>query len=153
MRIIDAIRRPGISIEADHTVHEAAALMERTGVGCLAVLDGGQLVGVVTDRDLVRRVLAPRLALDARIDAVMTMPVESIDAGADLHEAVRAFRTRAVRRLAVTEQGQFVGTIAIDDLIINLASDLSDLTRPLTAEVLFSHHDAPVPVRPMTDAR
>lgn len=149
MRIIDAVRRPGISIEADRTIRDAAILMEQTGVGSLAVLDQGRLVGVVTDRDLVRRAMAPALDLVARVDAVMSMPVEAIDAGADFHEAVRAFRTRAVRRLAVTEHGQFVAMITIDDLIIDLAGDLTDLTRPLTAEVLFAHHDAPVPMRPM----
>lgn len=149
MRIIDATRRPGISIEADRTIHEAAVLMEQTGVGALAVLDAGQLVGIVTDRDLVRRAMAPALDVAARIDAVMTMPVETIDAGADLHDAVRAFDSRVVRRLVVVEDGQFVGMITIDDLIIDLAGDLAALAHPLTAEVMFAHHDAPVPVRQM----
>lgn len=152
MRVIDAVRRSGISIEADRTVHDAAVLMEQTGVGSLAVLDNGRLAGIVTDRDLVRRAMAPALSPDARIDAVMTMPVESIDAGADLHEAVRSFRDKTVRRLAVTENGEFVAMITIDDLIINIAGDLADLAHPLTAEVLFAHHDAAVPMGPLDTA-
>ena len=151
MRIIDAVRRPGIAIEADRTIHDAAKLIEQTGVGSLAVLDGGQLIGIVTDRDIVRRAVAPSLDPGARVDAIMSMPVQTIDGGADLHDAIRTLRVGSVRRLAVTQGGQFVGMITIDDLIIDLADDLASLARPLTAEVMFAHHDAPVPVRPMSD--
>ncbi len=150
MRTIEAIRRTGISIDADRTVHDAAVLMESAGVGALAVLDADRLVGIVTDRDLVRRVLAPGLAPDARVDGVMTMPVESIDADTDLHDAARAFGAKGVRRLAVTDGGRFVGMLTVDDLLIDLADDLASLARPLTAETLFAHHDAPVPTTPRT---
>jgi signal-transduction protein with cAMP-binding, CBS, and nucleotidyltransferase domain len=145
MRTKEALRRSGIAIEPGRTIQVAAEIMEQTGVGALAIVDGDQLVGIVTDRDLVRRGLARGLALDARVDAVMTAPVVAIDAGADLHDAFALFRVHALRRLAVVEDGQFVGMVAIDDLLMNLASDLSDLARPVTAEVLFGHHDSPVP--------
>jgi signal-transduction protein with cAMP-binding, CBS, and nucleotidyltransferase domain len=145
MRTKEALRRSGIAIEPGRTIQVAAEIMEQTGVGALAIVDGDQLVGIVTDRDLVRRGLARGLALDARVDAVMTAPVVAIDAGADLHDAFALFRIHALRRLAVVEDGQFVGMVAIDDLLMNLASDLSDLARPVTAEVLFGHHDSPVP--------
>jgi len=145
MRTIDGVRRSGVGVEPDRTVHEAAAIMEQSGVGALAVIDGERLVGVVTDRDLVRRALARGLAPDARVDAVMTMPVVTINADADLHDAFALFRSHAVRRLAVVRDDRFVGMITVDDLLVDLAADLSDLARPVTAEVLFAHHDSPVP--------
>lgn len=146
MRTTDGVRRPGVGIGPDHTVHDAAVLMEQAGVGALAVIDGERLIGIVTDRDLVRRALACGLPPDARVDAVMTMPVVTIDADADLHEAFALFRSHAVRRLAVVRGEQFVGMITVDDLLIDLAADLTDVARPVTAEVLFGHHDSPVPV-------
>jgi len=148
MRIIDSLRRPGVSIEADRTVRDAAKLMEQAGVGALAVLDQGAVVGIVTDRDLVRRVLAPALDPAGRVDGVMTMPVETIDGQSDLHDAARAFRAKGVRRLVVTDRDQFAGMVSVDDLILDLAGDLSDLAQPVTAETLFAHHDAPLPARP-----
>jgi CBS domain-containing protein len=147
MRTIDAIRRTGIAIEADRTIHDAAQIMEQAGVGALAVIDGDELVGMVTDRDLVRRAMVQRLAHDARIDGVMSTPVVTIDASADLHDAFGIFRTHAVRRLAVTDNGRFVGVISIDDLLIDLAADLADLARPVTAEAIFAHRDSPVPAQ------
>lgn len=145
MRTIDAIRRSGIGIGPERTLGDAAELMDQAGVGALAVIDGDRLVGIVTDRDLVRRGLARGLRPDARVDAVMTTPVVTIDADADLHRAYAVFRTNAIRRLAVVRDGAFAGMVTVDDLLIDLAADLNDLVRPVTAEVLFGHHDPVVP--------
>ena len=62
-----------------------------------------------------------------------------------LRALLRCFSTHAVRRLAVVRDEQFVGMITVDDLLIDLAADLADLTRPITGEVLFATHDSPVP--------
>lgn len=145
MRTMDRVRRSGVGIAPERTIRDAAEVMEQTGVGALAVIDGEALVGVVTDRDLVRRALARGFPTDARVDAVMTTPVVTIDAEADLHDAFGLFHTHALRRLAVIRDGRFIGMITIDDLLIDLANDLADLARPLTAEVLFAHRDSAVP--------
>jgi len=145
MRAVEGIRRSGIAIAPDCTMRAAAEVMERAGVGTLAVVDGDHLVGIVTDRDLVRRGVARGIGADARVDGLMSSPVLTIEADADLREAYALFRTNAVRRLAVTERGRFVGMVSVDDLLINLASDLSDLVRPVTAETIFAHHDSVVP--------
>ncbi len=145
MRTIEGMRRSGLSIEPERTIHDAAAVMEQTGVGALAVIDGDRLVGIVTDRDLVRRGLAQGLPTDARVDGIMSTPVVTIDADADLHGAFALFRTHAIRRLAVVRGGQFVGMITIDDLLVDVAADLVDLSRPVEAEILFAHHDSPAP--------
>lgn len=145
MRTIEAVRRSGVGIGPEQSIRHAAAIMEQAGVGALAIIDEGRLVGIATDRDLVRRGLAKGLSIDARVDGVMTAPVVTIDADADLHDAFAYFRTHAVRRLAVMRGAQFVGMITVDDLLVDLAADMGDLARPVTAEVLFAHHDSPVP--------
>ncbi|HEX4903799.1 MAG TPA: CBS domain-containing protein, partial [Acidimicrobiales bacterium] len=145
MRAIEGIRRSGVAIRPDQTMAEAAEIMERAGVGALAVVDGDHLVGIVTDRDLVRRGLARGYAPDVRVDSLMSSPVVTIEADADLRSAYAIFRSNAVRRLVVTERGHFAGVLAIDDLLINIAADLSDLVRPVTAEAIIGHRDSPVP--------
>jgi CBS domain-containing protein len=147
MRTIDAMRRSGVAIRPEQTIRDAAELMGQAGVGSLAVLDGDELVGIVTDRDIVRRSLARGGDLEGRIDAVMSAPVVTIDADADLHDAFALFRQHAVRRLAVLRDGRFQGMITVDDLLVDLAADLADLARPVTAEVLFGHHDSPLPLK------
>ncbi len=145
MKTIDSLRRSGIGIEPQRSIEEAARIMEHAGIGCLAVVDGEHVVGIVTDRDLVRRGLARGLPPDARVDSVMSAPVVTIDADSDVHAAYAVFRSHAVRRLAVVRDNRFVGVLSIDDLLVDLASDFSDLTRPVAGEVIFAHHDAAVP--------
>jgi CBS domain-containing protein len=142
VRTIDGVRRSGVGIEPQRTIHDAAAIMEQAGVGSLAVIEGDRLVGIVTDRDLVRRGLACGLPADARVDAVMSTPVVTIDADADLHDAFALFRTHALRRLAVVRGEQFAGMVTIDDLLVDLAADLYDLSRPVSTEVLTAQHDS-----------
>lgn len=145
MRVGDQVRRPGVTIEADATIHQAARLMEEQNLGSLVVVDGGSPVGIVTDRDLVRRGLAHALAPDARVDGVMSSPVVSIDAEEDATVAFRTFRNHPIRRLVVTEADAVHGVLTVDDLVINLSSQLADIARPVTAETVFGHRDPSVP--------
>ena len=72
MRTTEAIRRSGVAIGPERTIQDAAAVMDQAGVGALAVIEAGHLIGIVTDRDLVRRGLAHGLSNDARVDGVMS---------------------------------------------------------------------------------
>ena len=149
MRIYERLRRSAVAVPPEATLGEAAAIMDSSGVGALAVVDQDRLVGIVTDRDLVRRGMAKGFELDARVDSVMSTPVVTIDAEAELHDAFNLLSRHGIRRLAVIRQSQFVGMITVDDLLIDLAEDLSSLSRPVTAEVVFGHHDSPTPIRPI----
>ena len=145
MKAIDVVHRSGVAIGPDRTIREAAAVMEQSGIGMLAIADHQQLLGVVTDRDLVRRVLARGLPSDSRIDGVMTSPVVTIEADCDVREAFAMFRTHGLRRVVVVRDGAFEGTISIDDLLVLVASELDDLCRPVAAELLFAHRDSGLP--------
>jgi signal-transduction protein with cAMP-binding, CBS, and nucleotidyltransferase domain len=145
MKAVDAICRSGVAVTLDDTIKTAAGVMEHAGVGALAVVDGDRLVGIVTDRDLVRRVIARGASIDGRIDGVMTSPVVTVEADADLHSVFAILRRNAVRRIPVVRADKFVGMITTDDLVIRLAGELADLARPITAEGLFAHRDAAVP--------
>jgi CBS domain-containing protein len=146
MKVKDALRRSGIAVHGDATVRATAELMDRAGVGAVVVVDGVTPVGMVTDRDLVRRCLARGLPGDARVDGVMSTPPVTIAGDADLHDAFAVFRTNAVRRLVVVDGDTFAGVLSVDDLLVDLAGDLGDLARPVTAETLFGQHDGVLPV-------
>ena len=145
MRAIDVIHRSGVAIGPDRTIREAAEVMEHSGIGLLAIVDGTQLVGVVTDRDLVRRALARGLSSDTRVDGVMTSPVVTVEADSDVREAFATFRSHGLRRVVVVRDVAFEGTISIDDLLVLVTSELDDLSRPVTAEMLFAHRDSGLP--------
>lgn len=136
-----------VSVPPDATLMHAAAFMERANVGALLVLDGERLAGIVTDRDVVVRGVAHGLPADARIDAVMTTDVVTLDGDADLRAALPIFRTHAFRRLPLVSGERVVGMLTVDDLLVDLIADLGDLARPITGELIFGHHEAPLPER------
>ena len=146
MRTIEMLHRPGVGVAPSLTIREAAALVEQAGIGSLAVIDGDRLVGIVTDRDIVCRAVARGVPTDARIDSVMTTPVVTVGADDPLDVAMGLFSTHGLRRLAVTRDGQFVGMLVIDDLLVSVAEQLAALAKPITAEILFAHRDASLPV-------
>jgi signal-transduction protein with cAMP-binding, CBS, and nucleotidyltransferase domain len=148
MRVSDMLRRSVVAVRPEQTITEAAQIMDQAGVGALVVVDGEVPLGLVTDRDLVRRGLARSMPSDARVDALMTIPVVTIDAQADAHDVYEVFRSHAIRRIPVVRDGRLVGMVSVDDVLIHLSSDLEDLVRPVTGEVLFPQRDSapPAPV-------
>lgn len=147
MRLREAVRKPPAAIEADRPIQEAAALMDADVVGALVVTDAGRPVGIVTDRDIVVRAIARRVPADARIDSVMSMPLVTIDAEADVREATHLFQRHPFRRLPITDGGAVIGMLTVDDLLIHLATDLGHVVRPVAGQVLFGYPEPPVPVK------
>ena len=148
MKIQELALRAPVTVRPDATVHDAAVAMARGGIGCLLVTEGDVPVGLVTDRDLVVRGLACRVPDDARVDALMTTSVVTVDAADDVRDVIRSFGQHAVRRLPVVSGGHVVGMVTIDDLVLALHDQLADLTRGVTAQLLFPHgaDEAPLPV-------
>ena len=146
MRTIEMLHRSGVGVAPSRTIREVSGVMEQAGVGSVAVVDGDRLVGIVTDRGLVRRVLARDLHADARIDSVMTTPVITVGADDALDVAFGLFATHGLRRLAVMREDIFVGMLTIDDLLVSVVEQLGSLARPITAEILFAQRDPSLPV-------
>jgi CBS domain-containing protein len=146
MHAIDAARRQPVTIACDHTITEAAETMDRHAVGALIVVEpDGRPVGIVTDRDLAVRALARRAAPDARVDSVMSTELVTLLADADLRDAFRLFDEHPIRRLPLMADGRLVGMVTVDDLVVDLAGDLSRLARPVTGQVLFGHPEPAPP--------
>lgn len=146
MKVADLSARPAVTISPDATVAQAATLMSRAGVGCLVVVDRDQLVGIVTDRDLVVRVLGTGVSPDVRIDSVMSTNVVAIDRHADIRDAISSFHHHAVRRMPVVDGDQVVGLVSLDDLIVALSKVFADVTHGMTAQLVFPHGNDEPPV-------
>jgi CBS domain-containing protein len=145
MQARDAMRKAPVTVAPDRAIADVAALMDRAVVGGVVVVDDDRLVGIVTDRDLVVRALARRAPVDARVDSVMSTDVVTLDASADVRDAIRIFSSHAIRRLPLVDGGSMVGMITVDDLVVDAASDLAELVRPLTGQLIFGHPEPAVP--------
>jgi CBS domain-containing protein len=147
MKVRDLLGRPPVTVRPSTTLQDAAATMERQGVGTLLVTEDEQLLGLVTDRDMVLRGLARAVPADARIDALMTTQVSTLDADTDLLAGLRFFREHLVRRAVLTAEGRLVGLLSLDDVLVTVSRGLRDLLAPVEADQRAPHHEGGLPVR------
>jgi len=110
-----------ITIEVKGTVLEAAKLMHQQDVGDLVVMDGAEAKGIITERDLVRRVMAQKKPLETKVSEVMSNPLITIDEKASLRDAARKMVKYKIRRLPVTKENVLVGIIATSDFARHLS--------------------------------
>lgn len=105
---------PVVAVPASATVLETTRLMDRREIGAVIVEEQGTMVGIFSERDLLRRVVAPgRNPASTRVAEVMSTPVLSASAEADTGEAVDAMMTRHIRHVPVVDRmGKPVGMLS-----------------------------------------
>jgi CBS domain-containing protein len=119
------------TVDASATVRHAAQAMRDDDVGAIIVLEGGDLHGIVTDRDIAVRVVAEGLdPATTSVSDVCSRNPTAIESDAPIDDAVRLMREQALRRLPVTEGGRPVGIVALGDLAVERDSDsaLADIS-------------------------
>jgi CBS domain-containing protein len=139
MKISDLALREPVVIGCDATVADVAALMAKTGVGSVIVVEGHSPVGIVTDRDIVTRGVARAYPADGRIDGLMTMGVIALDVDHDLEDLVHVFRDHAVRRIPIVDHDRVVGVVSLDDVMVLVADELSTVSKVVAAQIMFPH--------------
>lgn len=110
-------RRPLVHAAPTETVRDAARRMSEKNVGAVAVLDGGKLVGIFSERDVLNRVVAKGLDPDkTRVGEVMTKELVVASTNEDAEDALQKMFSRRCRHLPVVEEGNLVGMISLRDL-------------------------------------
>jgi CBS domain-containing protein len=105
-------------IDAGATVHEAVARMVELNVGSLLVTDGGDVVGIVTERDYLRRVaLEGRTDHDTAVREIMSSPLVVARPETTVDECMALMTDRRIRHVPVVEGQDVVGLISIGDLV------------------------------------
>jgi len=106
------------SIGPEETVYRAIELMSEKGIGCLVVLTGGQLAGIVSERDYARKViLKGRSSQDTRVREIMTTPALFVTPEKTVADAMRIMTGRRVRHLPVLEGDSVIGMLSIGDVV------------------------------------
>ena len=109
---------PAISIDSELTVQEAAQQMHAKNVGSVLVRIHDKYVGILTETDLSRKVVAKRLnPITTMVSSVMTKPILSMDRYMPVKEAEEFMKKKNIRHLAVTEEDKIVGILSVKDLV------------------------------------
>jgi CBS domain-containing protein len=134
MLVRNFLHKAPVTVPPECTLGEAAALMAEHGVGTVLVATGGELVGILTDRDLAVRGLGHGLPATTDVERIMTPHPAVVQGSADLVEAYRLLEEADVRRLPVLEDSELAGIVTIDDLLVGLVLELGALVSPIAAE-------------------
>jgi CBS domain-containing protein len=115
--IREYVKTSVVSLEATATAADAARVMTERGIGSVGVIEDGQLVGLVTERDLVGAVLAQGCNADEPIGEAMRRDVPFVSPHAAETEALALMRDHVTRHLLVADGGKVVGVISMRDLV------------------------------------
>jgi CBS domain-containing protein len=121
-------------VRPDTSVKEVVATMNKFDIGSIVVVQGDRPVGIITERDILRRLVEPCLApetLTAR--QVMTSPVLTISETASIEEAAKLMARKMVKRLPVMNNQKLVGIVTFTDIVTKVPTMLSileELVRP-----------------------
>lgn len=108
-----------VVLQRDDTVVTAAEKMRDNDVGDVIVTDGGEIVGILTDRDIVVRLIAEGGdPMSCPVGEIASLDLTVVAPDTDLDEALALMRQRAVRRLPVVEDGKPVGVVSLGDLAL-----------------------------------
>jgi CBS domain-containing protein len=118
LSVNDVMAKKVITTRPHATVREAINIMESNDIGSLIVMEGEKPVGIVTERDIVRRVAGP--CIDPRtihVQDIMSRPLLTVKKDASLEEAASLMARRKIKKLAVLENEKLVGVITSTDVV------------------------------------
>ncbi|HML06427.1 MAG TPA: CBS domain-containing protein [Methanobacterium sp.] len=144
----DAMTSNVITVKPENSVADAALLMTQNEVGCLIVKSNGEPEGIITESDIINKVVAQDLkASEIAVDDIMTKNLIKIDPGRELNEAARFMSKMNIRRLAVVTNGSLTGILTAKD-IMAVSPELTEIlveNARMENQTDFNHEGSPVP--------
>uniref|UniRef100_A4XZV2 Putative signal-transduction protein with CBS domains n=1 Tax=Ectopseudomonas mendocina (strain ymp) TaxID=399739 RepID=A4XZV2_ECTM1 len=120
------------SVDSEDSLVDGLRIMAEKGVGALVVMSGGRLVGIVSERDYVRKVaLADLSVLETKISHIMTRDVISVGPRDSVQHCMELMTERRLRHLPVLAEGELIGLLSIGDLVKDTIAEQANLIRQL----------------------
>ena len=117
LKVEDVMVEDVVTVDADASVMKAVKIMNKNEIGCLIVTRRGKAVGIVTERDLLKRVIAKlRDPEKTKVRQIMTKPLIVGDPDMDLEDATKLMFERKIKKLPVIEGGRLVGLVSLTDI-------------------------------------
>ncbi len=104
-------------LDVSTSIRDAAKLMDKKDIGCIIVTKDQLPVGILTERDFVKRIAAKEISLTASLEKVMSSPLIEIDSNETVWEAAQIMKTNNIHKLLVKQDNQIIGIVTTTDLI------------------------------------
>jgi CBS domain-containing protein len=117
IKVADVMIKEVIAIGSDATVREAVTLMNKFEIGCLIVLTNSRVDGIVTERDVLKRVIGSNRHVDkTKIREIMSRPVWVVNPNTELETALQNMLGHKIKKLPVVKEGRLVGLVTLTDV-------------------------------------
>ncbi len=117
LKVEDVMVKEVITIEENSTVKEAADIMNKFEIGCLIAVRKGKAMGILTERDLLKRVVSEgKDANNNKVKDIMTSPLVVAEPTMDLGEAVKLMFQMKIKKLPVVDGKKLVGLVSLTDI-------------------------------------
>jgi len=126
-KVYDCMTTKPISVSSDATLQSCAKIMAKNHVGALVIKDSHQSKGLITEQDIVRKVIGKGInPLTKKVGDFMAKKLITISSDADIYEALIKMRDSNIRHLPVVEKGKMVGLLTLKD-VLKIEPSLFDL--------------------------
>ena len=116
MQVRDVMTQATVTESRHDSLRSAAERMWRQQTGSLIITDGGQLTGIITERDLLRAVALGADPDKTSVDDAMTAEVYTVPPDMQLQDAAREMATRWIRHLPIVDDGELLGVVSMRDV-------------------------------------
>jgi CBS domain-containing protein len=117
LKVGDVMVKEVVTIDENFSVREAADIMNKFEIGCLIGVRRGKAMGILTERDVLKRVVAEgKDASKMRVKDVMTSPLVVAEPSMDLAEAVKLMFQMKIKKLPVVDEKRLVGLVSLTDI-------------------------------------
>jgi MHS family proline/betaine transporter-like MFS transporter len=126
LRLNELVRRKPITISGEATIHDVVKIMAEQNIGFLVVVENGRMVGVLSERDVVRS-LAERGNLSVKVSDICKRDIITLQEDATLEEAAEKMGKHGIRHIVVVNKsGELIGVVSVRDLIQELYASGSE---------------------------
>ena len=105
-----------ITVDSSVTIRDAAKIMTDAGVGCVVVMDQNIAVGILTERDFVRKIISHEKPLSTPVKEVMSSPLIVINPDESVWELAEIMKLRRIHKVPVVRENRLVGIVTTTDL-------------------------------------
>jgi signal-transduction protein with cAMP-binding, CBS, and nucleotidyltransferase domain len=105
------------TLDVSTSIRDAAKLMDEKDIGCIIVTKNQLPIGILTERDFVKRIAAKEKSLTTSLEEVMSSPLIEIDPNETVWEAAQIMKTNNIHKLLVKQDNQIIGIVTTTDLV------------------------------------
>lgn len=139
----DIMKTNIISIDSSKTIKEAASMMDDSDIGCVIITKDDSPIGILTERDFVKKIAAKNKDLSNPLTEVMSSPLTTINSEETIWEAAEKMKQKGIHKLPVLNDEKVIGIITATDLVKVCSMGSDSEMRNICDQILMRMKDSP----------